>query len=134
MGLLEEDPTLSNAARTDISRRVSELLSGALRLPFEHLCALPAAVFCPNGCSTVYCCSRCVAEAWQRGHCLLCAAAATRPRNAHLRGLSCCPYVRPFDAAALQKFGHDRNVFGWMLEPPGGPGASCAHMVRSGLF
>lgn len=133
MGLLEEDAMLSESARADISSRVSDLLSGALRLPFEHICALPAAILCPNGCADVYCCSRCAAEAWQRGHCLLCAAAAAGPRDVHLRNLRGCPYIRPFDAAALQKFGHDRSVFGWMLEPTIRQGGSCTAAVRPGL-
>eukprot|EP00892_Ulva_mutabilis_P003104 jgi/Ulvmu1/12795/UM097_0022.1 len=130
MAVLEADPGLSDAARAEMSARVADLLSGALRLPFEHLCSLPAAVFCPNGCPAVYCCSRCAAEAWQRGHCLLCTAAAAAPRDAHLRSLRSCPYVRPFDAAALQKFGHDRSVFGWMIEAAGGTAHGAQHAAQ----
>lgn len=126
-----EDTKLSSGASAEISGRVHDLLSGALRLPFAHMCALPAAIFCPNGCADVYCCSRCAAEAWQRGHCLLCAGAPRLPREAHLRGLPGCPYVRPFDAAALHKFGHDRGVFGWMLGPPGHGGGPQVAMVRA---
>lgn len=127
-----EDATLVPSAHAEVSARVGDLLSGTLRLPFAHICSLPAAVFCPNGCAEVYCCSRCTAEAWQRGHCLLCPGAARAPREVHLRGLHGCPYVRPFDIAALQKFGHDRDVFGWMLEAGAGGEAVRAHWLVAG--
>ena len=68
----------------------------------------------------VVCSSRCCAEAWMKGHCLLCPQQPNSDIGLLLEALpSDCRYLRCFDSRTLTKFEHDRRTFGWL--DPGGP-------------
>lgn len=99
-----------------MTKTAQSLISGKMKLPYQHICSLPKATLCPSGCSEVYCSSRCCAEAWQKHHCLLCRGPAEVTTHMHLRNVKNCPYVREFDPEALTKFAHDRNRFGWLRQ------------------
>ena len=121
MHLLERDSaTIGREAGERMAKTAQSLISGKTKLPFQHICALPRATLCPGGCTEVYCSSRCCAEAWQRHHCLLCRGSVEMSTGMHLRNVKACPYVREFEPEALQKFQHDRERFGWIVQrlPP----------------
>lgn len=112
--LEDEESTIDTDVASRITRTAQNLISGKLKLPFQHICCLPKAMLCPGGCSEVYCSSRCCVEAWQKHHCLLCEGGAGLGAEMHLRNVQNCPYIREFDPEALQKFQHDRYRFGWL--------------------
>jgi hypothetical protein len=112
--LEEEEDSVDKDIASKITRTAQSLISGKLKLPFQHICTLPKAMLCPGGCSEVFCSSRCCVEAWQKHHCLLCQGSAGLSSGMHLRNVQKCPYIRDFDLEALQKFQHDRDRFGWI--------------------
>lgn len=115
MHMLEhEADSIPKDTAARMGRTAQNLISGKLKLPFQHICALPKATLCPGGCTEVYCSSRCCAEAWQKHHCLLCRGGAEVGTEMHLRNAQNCPYVREFEVASLQKFQHDRDRFAWI--------------------
>ena len=115
MHVLEHDAeSINKDAAARMGRTAQSLISGKLKLPFQHICALPKATLCPGGCTDVYCSSRCCAEAWQKHHCLLCRGGAELGSEMHLRHAQNCPYIREFEHESLTKFQHDRERFAWM--------------------
>jgi hypothetical protein len=109
-----ESSSIARETAARMAKTAQSLISGKLKLPYQHICTLPKATLCPSGCSEVYCSSRCCAEAWQRHHCLLCRGPAELSTDMHLRNAKNCPYMREFELHSLLKFKHDRERFSWI--------------------
>jgi hypothetical protein len=80
--------------------------------------------------------SRCCAEAWMLGHCLLCPREPSGVRTSLLAAIPpSCPYFRPFDLGSLTKFEHDRRIFGWLEELHLAQAAAvCSSVLHSSLL